>query len=40
MFNRNRHAEEIRLSSDLKTLTMTIHIGGRSKPNILVFERQ
>jgi len=32
--------EEIQLSSDLKTLTMTVHISGRSKPNILVFERQ
>jgi len=32
--------EEIRLSSDLKTLTMTVHIDGRSKPNVLVFERQ
>jgi len=32
--------EEIQLSSDRKTLTMTVHISGRSKPNILVFERQ
>jgi len=32
--------EEIQLSSDLKTLTMTLHIEGRSKPNVLVFERQ
>jgi hypothetical protein len=32
--------EEIKLSSDLKTLTMTVHLGNRSKPNILVFERQ
>jgi hypothetical protein len=31
---------EIQLSSDLKTMTMTVHIAGRSKPNILVFERQ
>jgi hypothetical protein len=31
---------EITLSSDGKTLTMTIHIAGRSAPNILVFERQ
>jgi hypothetical protein len=32
--------EEIQLSSDRKTLTMTAHIDGRSKPNVLVFERQ
>jgi len=32
--------KEIDLSSDLKTLTMTVHIPSRSKPNILVFERQ
>jgi hypothetical protein len=32
--------EEIQLSSDGKTLTMTVHAAGRSEPNILVFERQ
>jgi hypothetical protein len=32
--------QEIQLSSDLKTLTITVHIAGRSKPNILVFDRQ
>jgi len=32
--------EEIQLSSDLKTLTVTVHLAGRSKPNILVFDRQ
>ena len=32
--------EEIKLSSDLKTLTMTVHIGSRSKQNIRVFERK
>lgn len=32
--------EDIQLSSDLKTLTMTVHVGGRSKPNVMVFERQ
>lgn len=32
--------QEIKVSSDLKTLTMTIHIGSRREPNILVFERQ
>jgi hypothetical protein len=31
---------EIQLSSDGKTLTMTVHSAGRSAPNILVFERQ
>jgi hypothetical protein len=33
-------AQQIELSSDLKTLTMTVHTVGRSEPNILVFERQ
>jgi hypothetical protein len=32
--------QEIQLSSDGKTLTMTVHSAGRSEPNILVFERQ
>ena len=32
--------QEIQLSPDLKTLTMTVHAAGRSEPNILVFERQ
>jgi hypothetical protein len=32
--------DEIQLSSDRKTLTMTVHISGRSKPNVFVFERQ
>jgi len=31
---------QIELSSDVKTLTMTVHIVGRSEPNILVFDRQ
>ena len=31
---------QIELSSDLKTLTMTLHPAGRREPNILVFERQ
>jgi hypothetical protein len=31
---------QIELSSDLKTLTMTVHGSGRSEPNTLVFERQ
>ena len=33
-------AQQIELSSDLKTLTMTVHTVGRSEPTILVFERQ
>jgi len=32
--------EEIELSADLKTLTITVHIAGRDKPNVLVFERK
>ena len=32
--------EEIALSADLKTLTMTVHIAGRDKPNVMVFERK
>lgn len=32
--------EEIELSPDHKTLTMTAHTEGRSKPNILVFDRE
>jgi hypothetical protein len=31
---------QIELSSDLKTLTMTVHPAGRREPNIFVFERQ
>ena len=31
--------QQIKLSSDLKTLTITVHTLGRSEPNILVFER-
>ena len=32
--------EQIELSPDLKTLTMTVHTVGKTKPDILVFERQ
>jgi len=32
--------QQITLSSDLKTLTMTMHAAGRDEPNIFVFERQ
>jgi len=31
---------QFRLSADLKTLTVTVHPVGRSKPNILVFDRE
>ncbi len=31
--------QDIALSADLKTLTITVHIVGRDKPNVLVFER-
>lgn len=31
--------EDVVLSSDLRTLTMTVHIAGREQPNVLVFER-
>lgn len=31
---------EVGLSPDLKTLTMTVHGGSQSKPNVLVFERE
>jgi hypothetical protein len=33
-------SQQIQLSSDHKTLTITVHIVGRSEPNILVFQRQ
>jgi hypothetical protein len=32
--------EEIGLSADLKTLTITIHFVGRDKPNVMVFDRK
>lgn len=32
--------QQISLSSDLKTLTMTVQPAGRSKPNVLVFDRE
>jgi hypothetical protein len=35
-----RDTEEIDLSADLKTLTITVHITGRDKPNVMVFERK
>lgn len=33
-------AQEISVSEDGKTLTMTVHVPGRSEPNVLVFERE
>jgi len=32
--------QQFELSSDLKTLTITEHPSGQSKPNILVFDRE
>lgn len=32
--------EQVELSPDLKTLTMTVHIAGKDVPNTYVFERQ
>jgi hypothetical protein len=32
--------EAIGLSADLKTLTITLHVPGRDKPNVMVFERK
>jgi hypothetical protein len=34
------NTEEFALSTDLKTLTMTVHLVGRDKPYVLVFERK
>ncbi len=31
--------EDVALSADLKTLTITVHVVGRDKPTVLVFER-
>ncbi|HTU46537.1 MAG TPA: hypothetical protein VMF91_15825 [Bryobacteraceae bacterium] len=33
-------AQEISVSQDGKTLTMTVHVPGRSEPNVLVFEKE
>ncbi len=32
--------EEIGLSADLKTLTITLHYAGREKPDVMVYQRQ
>ena len=34
------NTEEFALSTDLKTLTMTVHIVGRDKTYVLMFERK
>jgi len=34
------NTRQIQLSSDRKTLTMTVHVPGRREPDVLVFERQ
>jgi len=34
------NTEEFALSTDLKTLTMTVHLAARDKPYVLVFERK
>ncbi len=35
-----RDTQEISLSGDLKTLTITLRVPGRDKPNLMVFERK
>ena len=35
-----RDTQEISLSTDLKTLTITLRVPGRDKPNLMVFERK
>jgi hypothetical protein len=32
--------KEIGVSADLKSLTITVHVAGRDKPNVMVFERK
>jgi hypothetical protein len=32
--------QEVSLSQDGKTLTMTVHVPGRNEPNVLVFDRE
>jgi hypothetical protein len=34
------YRQEIEVSADGKTLTMTVHIPGREKPDLMVFERE
>jgi hypothetical protein len=35
-----RDTQQISLSADEKTLTVTVHIPGRSDPDVQVFERE
>jgi hypothetical protein len=35
-----KDTQQIQLSPDLNTLTMTVHPAGQSRPNILVFDRE
>ena len=37
---KTRATEQVELSPDHKTLTMTVQPAGRSKPNVLVFDRE
>jgi hypothetical protein len=32
--------EDVVLSPDQKTLTMTMHVVGQDRPNVMVFDRQ
>jgi hypothetical protein len=32
--------EDVQLSADLKTLTITMHFAGRAKPDVMVYQRQ
>lgn len=32
--------EDVGLSADLKTLTITLHFAGRDKPDVMVYQRQ
>ena len=34
------YSQEIEVSPDSKTLTMTVHIPGREKPDLMVFDRE
>ncbi len=35
-----RYTQQIEVSADGKTLTMTVHIPGRYKPDVMVFNRE
>lgn len=40
MNGKTLYAQEIGVSTDGKTRTMTVHIPGRGKPNIMAFNRE